>query len=241
MTFVPFRSALLLLIVVSHVHVSTGFVIVSAPVVRQTKQLVLCNWSSPEPKPQRQRQRRHLLSCLSKSSSSNDDDYDEHEHEQEQTNNAPIHYNDFGDFDDNNENENENDIDGSESGSDDSESELEPEPVLLCADARGRPAGVVLEDLSWRVEKLRLEEANKRRFLKAGPRFLPYEECRKWVQAWGLRWNSEEEWKDWIASGEKRNSYIPSRPEEYFTRTGDWISWEHFLGVPEKEGDSNDD
>ena len=54
-------------------------------------------------------------------------------------------------------------------------------------------AGVVIDDLSWRVEKLRLEEANTRRFLKAKPRFLPYEECRKWVQAWG-RWTSEEDW-----------------------------------------------
>ena len=54
-------------------------------------------------------------------------------------------------------------------------------------------AGVMLEDLSWRVEKLRLEEENKRRFLKSKPRFLPYEECRKWVQAFN-RWSSELEW-----------------------------------------------
>jgi hypothetical protein len=64
----------------------------------------------------------------------------------------------------------------------------------LVADVRGRPAGVVMQDLNWRVEKLRLEEANTRRFLKAGPRFLPYEECRKWVQAWGNRWQSAAEW-----------------------------------------------
>jgi hypothetical protein len=69
------------------------------------------------------------------------------------------------------------------------------EQVLeLIADFRGRPAGVVIEDLNWRVQKLRLEEANTRRFLKAGPRFLPYEECRKWVQAWGNRWQSASEW-----------------------------------------------
>ena len=54
-------------------------------------------------------------------------------------------------------------------------------------------AGVVIEELSWRVNKLRLEEANTRRFLKAGPRFLPYEECRKWVQAWG-RWKTQDDW-----------------------------------------------
>ena len=68
---------------------------------------------------------------------------------------------------------------------------------------------VVLEDLNWRVAKQRLEEQNTKRFLKARPRFLPYEECRRWVQAWGQRWQSEEEWREWIYMGEKRNPYIP--------------------------------
>lgn len=54
-------------------------------------------------------------------------------------------------------------------------------------------AGVVIEDLSWRVNKLRLEEENKKRFLKAKPRFLPYDECRKWVQAFN-RWHTAKEW-----------------------------------------------
>jgi hypothetical protein len=76
---------------------------------------------------------------------------------------------------------------------DDEEMVIE-EVLELVADFRGRPAGVVMEDLNWRVHKLRLEEANTRRFLKAGPRFLPYEECRKWVQAWGNRWQSASEW-----------------------------------------------
>jgi hypothetical protein len=79
----------------------------------------------------------------------------------------------------------------SDDDSDDDSDFFEP---LFVADVRGRPAGVVLEDLGWRVEKLRLEEANKRRFLKSGPRFLPYVECKKWVQAWGERWTSAEEW-----------------------------------------------
>ena len=67
---------------------------------------------------------------------------------------------------------------------------------------------VILEDLNWRVEKLRLEEQNTQRFLKSRPRFLPYYECRRWVQAFG-RWKTEEDWKEWISLGEKRNSYIP--------------------------------
>jgi hypothetical protein len=103
-------------------------------------------------------------------------------------------------------------------------------------------ANVVIEDLTWRVEKLRLEETNTRRFLRSGPRFLPYRECRRWVQAWGGRWRSEDDWRQWISLGEKRNPYIPSRPDEYY---GDqWVSWEHFLGFAPDANDargSNDE
>lgn len=91
--------------------------------------------------------------------------------------------------------------------------------------------GILLQDLAWRVQRLRLEEAHVQRFLKSGPKFLPYEQCRLWVQAWGNRWTSEHEWNQWIELGEKRNSYIPARPEEYYTKLGKWVSWDHFLGV----------
>ena len=75
----------------------------------------------------------------------------------------------------------------------------------------GEESGVVLEDLYWRVEKLRLEEENVRRFLKSKPRFLPYEECRKWVQAWG-RWKTEKDWYVIINRGwcQPRWNGIPS-------------------------------
>ena len=76
--------------------------------------------------------------------------------------------------------------------------------------------GVVLHDLLWRVEKLRLEEQNIQRFLKARPRFLPYNECRKWVQALH-RWQTEDDWNEWIAMGEKRNAYIPVRSNYFIT------------------------
>lgn len=88
----------------------------------------------------------------------------------------------------------------------------------------------VLEDLNWRVVKLKLEEENTKRFLKSKPRYLPYSECRKWVSAWS-RWSSEDEWRDWIDMGEKRNSYIPARPDEYYGELGQWKSWDHFLGL----------
>ena len=94
-------------------------------------------------------------------------------------------------------NDNFNDSEGGtiDSNDDDDEDDVEAERIpVFSADVRGRPAGVVLEDLEWRLEKLRLEEANTRRFLKSRPRFLPYRECQKWVQAWGERWTSAEEW-----------------------------------------------
>ena len=81
--------------------------------------------------------------------------------------------------------------------------------------------GVIMEDLSWRVERMRLEEQNTNRFLKSRPIFLPYDECRRWVQAFG-RWDTEEDWKQWISMGEKRNSYIPSKPDEYYSQLGQW-------------------
>jgi len=31
--------------------------------------------------------------------------------------------------------------------------------------------------------------------------------------------------RDWIAMGEKKNSYIPSKPDEYYGDLGQWISW----------------
>jgi hypothetical protein len=104
----------------------------------------------------------------------------------------------------NNNNDDDDDDDGdddatSKVGNDDDEDEEEDEDdveeeAMFVTDVRGRPAGIVMDDLNWRVEKLRLEEANTKRFLKSGPRFLPYGECCKWVQAWGNRWQNEVEW-----------------------------------------------
>eukprot|EP00537_Pseudo-nitzschia_pungens_P010301 CAMPEP_0172390864 /NCGR_PEP_ID=MMETSP1061-20121228/7423_1 /TAXON_ID=37318 /ORGANISM="Pseudo-nitzschia pungens, Strain cf. pungens" /LENGTH=268 /DNA_ID=CAMNT_0013121359 /DNA_START=348 /DNA_END=1154 /DNA_ORIENTATION=- len=268
MTFVPFEFAkcqrrspmLVLSLLLITLHAATGFVILSSSSSSSSNSALFRTTTLIRPShSQRQYRPAHMSkssrsSSISSSSSSSDGKHDDNDDNDLQEASAPIHYNDFGDNIANNNNNNNNQDDNEDDSNNNTntntnntnnneeefDDEYEREPVL-CADARGRPAGVVLEDLNWRVEKLRLEEANKRRFLKAGPRFLPYAECQKWVQAWGLRWTSEEEWKDWIASGEKRNSYIPSRPEEYFTRTGDWISWEHFLGVPEKDEGSKDE
>ncbi|GMH77268.1 hypothetical protein TrRE_jg7668 [Triparma retinervis] len=89
-----------------------------------------------------------------------------------------------------------------------------------------------IDELTYKVEAARLERRNLRARLKAKPKFLPLAECKKWVQAWGRRWESEQEWREWIDMGEKRNAYIPSDPEEYYTRMGVWNGWDDFLFNP---------
>lgn len=80
------------------------------------------------------------------------------------------------------------------------------------------------------IEKARekLESANTQSFLKRKPRKLPYEDARRWVQA-NLGCDTAEEYDDLVANGNLRTPYIPKRPEEYYTETREWISWEHFL------------
>ena len=105
---------------------------------------------------------------------------------------------------------------------------------LWGGDADLEAPGQVADNLSWKITKIRLEQENTKRFLRAGPRFLPYDECRNWVVAWN-RWETEEDWKNWIREGEKRNAYIPARPDEYYGRLGQWRGWPHFLGREEEE------
>mmetsp|Transcript_53449 Transcript_53449/g.98861 ORF Transcript_53449/g.98861 Transcript_53449/m.98861 type:complete len:190 (-) Transcript_53449:123-692(-) len=73
-----------------------------------------------------------------------------------------------------------------------------------------------------------LEEQHTREVLRRKPRFLPFKDCVRWVQAMGL-WNTEAEWREWIANGEKRNAYIPSQPDKYYGDLGQWRGWAYFL------------
>lgn len=113
---------------------------------------------------------------------------------------------------------------GRSDSNDKEEDEVEEEDLVI-----GNVPGVTIDGLNWRVTRLKLEEENTKRFLKSKPRYLPYNECRKWVIAMG-RWDTEQEWKEWIDMGEKRNAYIPARPDEYYEQLGKWKNWEHFLG-----------
>jgi len=51
-------------------------------------------------------------------------------------------------------------------------------------------------------------------------------------------WGNTHKHKSWIDMGEKRNSYIPARPDEYYGRLGQWISWAHFLGLNEEQDEN---
>jgi hypothetical protein len=99
-----------------------------------------------------------------------------------------------------------------------------------------------MNDLISRADKLqverergRLEEATMQAMLKRKPRKLPYEDARRWIQA-NLGPNTKEEFLDLVENGNLRTPYIPKRPEEYYTETREWISWDHFLtGIFDKE------
>mmetsp|Transcript_5556 Transcript_5556/g.12108 ORF Transcript_5556/g.12108 Transcript_5556/m.12108 type:complete len:236 (-) Transcript_5556:162-869(-) len=84
------------------------------------------------------------------------------------------------------------------------------------------------DGLSWRLAKLRLEEANTSRLLKRKPLKLPYATSQKWIQQnWAIR--TKEEFEDLVANGNLRTPYISKRPEEYYGERGEWISWDHYL------------
>ena len=80
------------------------------------------------------------------------------------------------------------------------------------------------------IEKTRnaLEAQHTRSFLKKRPVKLPYKEARKWVQA-NLGVATKDEFEDFVAMGYIQTPYIPKDPERHYSRTGDWISWDHFL------------
>ncbi|KAL3801928.1 hypothetical protein HJC23_010272 [Cyclotella cryptica] len=97
---------------------------------------------------------------------------------------------------------------------------------------------VYIPELSWRVAKLRLEEANTKQILKRKPLKLPYKTSRRWIQAnWAPK--TKEEFYDLVANGNLRTPYISKRPEEYYGARGEWISWEHYLLGSDEEDEKN--
>lgn len=94
------------------------------------------------------------------------------------------------------------------------------------------------EDLAVEKERNRLEELNKRSFLKRKPQKLAYEDARRWIQA-NIGASTKEEFEDMVENGNLRTPYISKRPEEYYTERNEWISWDHFLtGIFDKKNPS---
>lgn len=88
---------------------------------------------------------------------------------------------------------------------------------------------ILIDELSWRVAKVRLEEANTKRFLNRKPLKMSYLQSRQFIQRnWGpIR--TRKEFEDLVSNGDLKTPYISKRPEEYYGRRGEWISWEHYL------------
>eukprot|EP00536_Pseudo-nitzschia_multiseries_P013657 jgi/Psemu1/212341/e_gw1.598.6.1 len=73
-----------------------------------------------------------------------------------------------------------------------------------------------------------LEQQHTQSFLKKRPIKLPYDVARRWVRD-NLGVSTKEEFEDFVAMGYIQTPYIPKNPEQYYTRTREWISWDHFL------------
>lgn len=78
----------------------------------------------------------------------------------------------------------------------------------------------------WRIERARLQESYRRELLRRPRRYLPFVEARKWARA---MWFTEaDDWLGMLERGEKRNPYLPRRPDLYYVGKG-WVSWDDFL------------
>ena len=82
---------------------------------------------------------------------------------------------------------------------------------------------------TWRVDRARLNEQWSANIKKRRPRFLPFLEARQWARA--MHMETEDDWREWIADGEKRNPYVPSRPDEVYSDSG-WLGFHDFLNGP---------
>ena len=81
---------------------------------------------------------------------------------------------------------------------------------------------------SWLVSKARLEHHHTQQLLRRPPLKLPYTTSQKWIQH-NFSIKTKEEFEQLVMDGDIKNVYISKRPEEYYGRRGEWISWEHYL------------
>lgn len=92
--------------------------------------------------------------------------------------------------------------------------------------------------LSTRLTRARLEHHHTLQFLRRPPLKLPYTTSQKWIQHNFPHIKTKEEFEQLVSDGDLKNVYISKRPEEYYGRRGEWISWEHYLCGECSEEDS---
>ena len=104
-----------------------------------------------------------------------------------------------------------------------------PPTRLSMTNGNGESNGADEDDkMLSELVRVKLEADHTRKFLKSRPRKLAYDEARTWVQR-NLGVDTQEEFNDLVENGNLRTPYIPKRPEEYYSQSNEWISWDHFL------------
>ena len=110
---------------------------------------------------------------------------------------------------------------------DDNDDETSPEK--MDNDDETSPEKMDRARLNERVDRARLNEQWSKSIMKRRPRFLPFDAARQWARAMHLE--TEDDWREWIADGEKRNPYVPSKPDEVYSDSG-WLGFHDFLNGP---------
>jgi hypothetical protein len=78
----------------------------------------------------------------------------------------------------------------------------------------------------WIIQRARLQERFRSELLNRPRRYLPFDSARAWARA--MWFTTSDDWLDMVERGEKRNPYLPGRPDEYYKDKG-WVGWEDFL------------
>jgi len=178
---------------------------------RQNNKKNRCNNKFEQRRRKRETARQQRLQHVS--SSSDDDSYNDEDNE----------------FDDDNDNDDEN--------IPDDDSHLFEENMMTSGrnseqqDKDEENEKSIMNELSWRTNKILLEEQNDRRFqkvLQSKPWKLPYDVAKEWVKK-NLGAETKEEFEDFVLNGNVRTPYIPKDPKRYYTDMGTWLGWEDFL------------
>ena len=88
---------------------------------------------------------------------------------------------------------------------------------------------IPIPSLTYLTNRLRLEQAHTQSLLRRPPLKLPYTVSQKYMRHNFSHIKTKEQFEQLVQDGEIRNVYISKRPEEYYGRRGEWISWEHYL------------